>query len=289
MAPQPAWQAPQPAWQAPQPAWLAPAPAAARWEKAGAQMNLNLVLVFGIGLFAGVLAALVLDGVYWQERLRALQAAQDQAAQRADALSGRARALIRQVMTLQQANAALEEQLQTRDAAVAHLEADLKTNRGNLLRMEEQIEQLRAENQQQRARVQQAEAYATATRQELQEAVAQFTQARQMRRQLLFAVQQLKKFQARNEALTAELAAREAKVETAAAAATDVNHADLQVIRGIGPTYARRLHDSGVHTLSDLVAQSPERLHELAGLQEWQAAEPHAWLEEARSLLESAS
>lgn len=252
-------------------------------------MNLNLVLVFGIGLFAGVLAALVLDGVYWQERLRALQNAQDQAAQRAEALRGRAREMFRQMKKLQEINAALEAQLQARDTAVAHLEADLKTNRGNLLRMEEQIEQLRAENQQQSALARQAERYAAAARQELRETVAQFTQARQMRRQLVFAVQQLKKFQARNETLMAQLAAREAKAETAAVAATAVSHADLQVIRGIGPTYARRLHDSGVHTLSDLVAHSPERLHELAGLQEWQAAEPHAWLEEARSLLESAA
>jgi len=251
-------------------------------------MNLNLVLVFGIGLFAGVLAALVLDGVYWRAQLRALHDEQDRAAQRAEALRGRAREMFRQMKKLQEINAALEAQLQARDTAVAHLEAGLKTNRGNLLRMEEQIEQLRAENQQQSALARQAERYAAAARQELQETVAQFTQARQMRRQLVFAVQQLKKFQVRNETLTAELAARETKVETAAAA-TDVSHADLQVIRGIGPTYARRLHDSGVHTLGDLVAQSPERLHELAGLQEWQAAEPHAWLEEARSLLESAS
>ncbi|MDV7391104.1 helix-hairpin-helix domain-containing protein, partial [Arthrospira platensis SPKY1] len=230
-----------------------------------------------------------LDGAYWRAQLRALQDEQERAAQQAEALRGRARAMFRQMKALQEINAALEAQLQARDTAVAHLEADLKTNRGNLLRMEEQIEQLRAENQRQSALARQAEGYAAAARQELQETVAQFTQAQQMRRQLVYAVQQLKKFQSRNEALMAELVARrtEAPPPTAVAGADDVSQADIQAISGINAAYARRLQESGVHTVGDLVAQSPERLHKLAGLQEWQSAEPYAWLEEARSLLES--
>jgi predicted flap endonuclease-1-like 5' DNA nuclease len=57
---------------------------------------------------------------------------------------------------------------------------------------------------------------------------------------------------------------RTAPMETAviATAAPD----NLEVINGIGPTYARRLREAGVKTFADLSNQAPERLRGITGL-----------------------
>jgi predicted flap endonuclease-1-like 5' DNA nuclease len=62
---------------------------------------------------------------------------------------------------------------------------------------------------------------------------------------------------------------------------------DLQLINGIGPTYERRLKEAGILTFADLAAQTPEKLRELTGLQEWQSAAPEQWLSEAKDLSEN--
>ena len=59
----------------------------------------------------------------------------------------------------------------------------------------------------------------------------------------------------------------------------------LQIIRGIGPTYARRLHEMGIHTFADVAKQTPERLAEIVKLRSWQQQSPAAWIEEAQGLV----
>jgi predicted flap endonuclease-1-like 5' DNA nuclease len=59
---------------------------------------------------------------------------------------------------------------------------------------------------------------------------------------------------------------------------------NLEAINGIGPTYARRLREAGVKTFADLSNQAPERLREITGLRDWQAADPADWITEARQL-----
>jgi polyhydroxyalkanoate synthase len=58
----------------------------------------------------------------------------------------------------------------------------------------------------------------------------------------------------------------------------------VEIVRGIGPTYARRLHEAGVHSLNDLAELTAERVAELVGLKTWQRANPQAWIDEAREL-----
>jgi predicted flap endonuclease-1-like 5' DNA nuclease len=59
----------------------------------------------------------------------------------------------------------------------------------------------------------------------------------------------------------------------------------LQIIRGIGPTYAKRLHEMGIHTFADLAQQTPEKLAEIVKLRSWQQQSPAAWIEEAQKLI----
>jgi nucleotidyltransferase/DNA polymerase involved in DNA repair len=58
---------------------------------------------------------------------------------------------------------------------------------------------------------------------------------------------------------------------------------DLTIIKGIGPTYARRLEAAGIHTFAQLAALTPEQIREKAGLSEWQG-DPQEWLLQARAL-----
>ena len=58
----------------------------------------------------------------------------------------------------------------------------------------------------------------------------------------------------------------------------------IEIVRGIGPTYARRLHEAGIRDLSDLAEQTAERVGEIVGLKTWQRADPQGWIDEAKEL-----
>lgn len=57
---------------------------------------------------------------------------------------------------------------------------------------------------------------------------------------------------------------------------------DLRQITGIGPTYARRLQEAGIHSFAALAALAPEAVMELSAVRSAEMAE--AWIEEARRL-----
>jgi predicted flap endonuclease-1-like 5' DNA nuclease len=59
---------------------------------------------------------------------------------------------------------------------------------------------------------------------------------------------------------------------------------DLTLIRGIGRTYARRLQEAGIKTLSALAQATPEELCEIVQLKPWQNAAPNTWIAEAKQL-----
>ncbi|MFN2199150.1 MAG: helix-hairpin-helix domain-containing protein [Anaerolineales bacterium] len=58
----------------------------------------------------------------------------------------------------------------------------------------------------------------------------------------------------------------------------------LEVIKGIGPVFARRLHEAGINTFADLAAASPEKLREIVAAKSWQAVEPDEWIKAAAAL-----
>ena len=55
---------------------------------------------------------------------------------------------------------------------------------------------------------------------------------------------------------------------------------DVSIIEGLGPVYAERLHESGIHTIGDLAKQTPARVAHFVGLPNWDDSE--AWIAEAK-------
>lgn len=58
---------------------------------------------------------------------------------------------------------------------------------------------------------------------------------------------------------------------------------DLTTIKGIGPTYAKRLREAGITTFAALATQSPDYLAEVTRAT-GSAADPVEWIAEARAL-----
>jgi len=58
----------------------------------------------------------------------------------------------------------------------------------------------------------------------------------------------------------------------------------LEMINGVGPAFAQRLHTAGVHIFAQLSELSPERLLEIIHPEPWQAVDPGSWIAQARQL-----
>lgn len=73
-------------------------------------------------------------------------------------------------------------------------------------------------------------------------------------------------------------------VEEAVAEIEAASAQDLTEIKGIGPTYARRLQAAGILTYADVAAADPEYLREVTRATGAQA-DPETWIAEARAML----
>ena len=58
---------------------------------------------------------------------------------------------------------------------------------------------------------------------------------------------------------------------------------DFTTIKGIGPTFARRLKEADIHTYADLAALTPQQVKEITAVADWQA-DPQEWIKQARAL-----
>lgn len=65
---------------------------------------------------------------------------------------------------------------------------------------------------------------------------------------------------------------------------SDLPYDQLEVINGVGPAFAQRLHTAGVHTFAQLSELSPERLLEIIHPEPGQAVDPGSWIAQARQL-----
>lgn len=59
---------------------------------------------------------------------------------------------------------------------------------------------------------------------------------------------------------------------------------DLEHILGIGPVYAQRLQDAGIHTYADLARQTPDHVRKVTGISLKRTAEAAEWIGDARRL-----
>lgn len=100
------------------------------------------------------------------------------------------------------------------------------------------------------------------------------------------------------EAIQQQLAVAEEKLQTADAhiqklqdtmedVQTKMNYSgksELQLIRGIGPVYARRLNEFGIQSFADLADCNPEQVASIIKKKNWQAVDIQNWLDEAKAL-----
>ncbi|RME43367.1 MAG: hypothetical protein D6796_13205 [Caldilineae bacterium] len=56
----------------------------------------------------------------------------------------------------------------------------------------------------------------------------------------------------------------------------------LEDISGIGPAFARRLHEAGVHTFAELARLTPRQVRDIIQPQNWQKIEPDIWIAQAK-------
>lgn len=59
---------------------------------------------------------------------------------------------------------------------------------------------------------------------------------------------------------------------------------DLTQIKGVGPTYARRLKEAGLTSYADIAAASVEKLREATGTVGRATVDPTDWIAQARSM-----
>lgn len=69
-----------------------------------------------------------------------------------------------------------------------------------------------------------------------------------------------------------------AEEEAAAAETAD----DLTALKGVGPTFARRMHEAGITTFKAVANTSPQELADIANVTETQAS---GWIEQAREFI----
>lgn len=108
-------------------------------------------------------------------------------------------------------------------------------------------------------------------------ALQQVTETQYLRKRLLTADQNMKAAHTQIEVLQGKLAAVQNTLSY-----TGKNQ--LQIIRGIGPAYARRLNEAGVSSLNDLAKCEPEQLKNIVQLKPWQNGDPADWIQEAKAL-----
>jgi|GEM_PF-3373669 predicted flap endonuclease-1-like 5' DNA nuclease len=72
-------------------------------------------------------------------------------------------------------------------------------------------------------------------------------------------------------------------VVEAAVAQPPARYDDLTAIKGIGPTFARRLKEAGITSYVALAGASREQLQEITRAADWQA-NPEEWIAQAKAL-----
>jgi len=168
-------------------------------------------------------------------------------------------------------NQQTQAQLEAAQQTIAQLQAELESVKEQAMHL--QTEKLALENHQKAA----AERI-NRLKSRVANALTQLAQTDTLRQRLSQVEEQLQAANVEVSTLRKKLAAGGAASQAAA---------DVQSINGIGPTYARRLRDAGVHTIADLAGQTAERLAEIVLLKAWQNADPSAWIAEAQARLET--
>lgn len=194
-----------------------------------------------------------------------------------------------------------EEQLQTAVAAQNRLQGDVQLMEGEIATLEAKIEQL-SQPQGMTAEIEQkivaAEAQLAALELEKDAANVRLEQAEIANVEQNAKIEDLLKQLDEAEALRQQLANAHEKIKTADhhiqtlqskmdEVQTKMNYSgksQLQLIRGIGPTYARRLNEFGIQSFADLAECEAEQIGDIIKKKNWQSVNIQDWIDEAKAL-----
>jgi chromosome segregation ATPase len=165
------------------------------------------------------------------------------------------------------------QELAVNEVEIRHLQEKLTA----VQEIATQVKQLESEKQRLCARLEASEARVQELRLQMENALQHLTETQSIRNKLVGAEEKL------NLADT-HIASLNKKLHNLQSQLAYSGKNQLQLIRGIGPTYARRLSEMGIFTFNDLARQAPERLAEIVKLRPWQNHDPERWIAEAQQL-----
>ena len=237
-------------------------------------------LILAVGLAVGILATLVIDGRILGRHLTAAAAENRRLQSKLRAASNRLTAAQTRIVSLthnlEETTSQIKELTrlsQSQQQELTAVTAEKETVYAQFHTLNEQLEKLRGEHQ--------------LTCRRLAVAAVELKHLQQDLDRTQDQSQQLIALQANKQILEAQVSDVKAKLDAAQHqlnAAGLKGKSQIEIVRGIGPTYARRLHEAGVHNLADLAQQTADLVGEIVGLKTWQRADPQAWIDEARQL-----
>lgn len=237
-------------------------------------------MLVAVGLAAGVLVTLLVDGRYWGQQVATAVTENRRLQQKVLSLTGRLAAAKTQAEQLshdldETTNQikALTERSQRQREEIAAATAAKETINEQYQQLTNRLDLLREEHSQACRRLAAADVELTHLRQDLTTAQDQSAQLIRLQADKQVLQSRLDDLQARFKSAQHQLNAAGLKGKS-----------QVEIVRGIGPTYARRLHQAGIHSLADLAGQTVERVGEIVGLKTWQRADPQAWIDEAKEL-----
>ncbi len=198
-----------------------------------------------------------------------------------------------------------DEKLKTAVAENNRLVGDVQLMEAEISTLEAKVEQRTQELEQTQSQVADleqkalaAEAHVATVEAEKDKAQVQLEQAELVNAEQNAQIAALEKKIQEAEAVQQQLAVAEEKLQTADAhiqklqdtmedVQTKLNYSgksELQIIRGIGPTYARRLNEFGIRSFADLADCDPEQVASIIKKKNWQAVDIQNWLDEAKAL-----
>ncbi len=198
-----------------------------------------------------------------------------------------------------------EDKLATAVTENNRLVGDVQLMEAEIFTLESKVEQLTQAIEQARENVADLEQKALAAEAQLATVEAERDSAQvQLQQAELVSVEQnaniatLQQKLEEAEAVQQQLTVAEEKLQTADAhiqklqdtmgdVQTKMNYSgksELQLIRGIGPTYARRLNEFGIQSFADLADCNPEQVASIIKKKNWQAVDIQNWIDEAKAL-----
>ena len=165
------------------------------------------------------------------------------------------------------------QQLAVGAVELQHLKENLEQSRS----LGERATALAAEKELLSKQLLESEQQVAELRAQVNSVLSQLTETQFLRRRLIENDEKLKTAESQIEQLQSKLKTLQAQM-----AYTGKNQ--LQIIKGIGPVYAKKMNEYGIYTLKDLAQADPEKIVDFINLKKWQSAEPAGWIEEARLL-----